>query len=132
MARPFTEQKSDRRLSIHPVMQKSGVAAEGLNHGGKNARAPKLLADELIDQLLAQVENKDAASILGESSLAGLPRKRLAERMLSAELTHHLPAEVQQGRSDNHRNGANPKTVITPSGELELDIPGDRQATFEP
>ncbi len=94
-------------------------------------KAPKLVSDELIDQLLAQVENKDAESILGESGLAGLLKKRLAERMLAAELTHHLAAEAKEGRSSNHRNGTSPKTVITPNGELELDIPRDRQATFE-
>ncbi|WP_287274971.1 IS256 family transposase, partial [Ralstonia sp.] len=98
----------------------------------KKASAPKLFPDELIDQLLAQVENKDAESILGESGLAGLLKKRLAERMLAAELNHHLAAEAQQGRSGNHRNGTSPKTVITPGGELALDIPRDRQATFEP
>ncbi|NOK57261.1 IS256 family transposase, partial [Burkholderia thailandensis] len=32
----------------------------------------------------------------------------------------------------NHRNGTSPKTVLTPNGELKLDIPRDRQATFEP
>ncbi|MDP1211694.1 hypothetical protein Q6268_29290, partial [Klebsiella pneumoniae] len=58
----------------------------------KKASAPKLFPDELIDQLLAQVENKDAESILGESGLAGLLKKRLAERMLAAELNHHLAA----------------------------------------
>lgn len=48
---------------------------------------------ELIDQLLAQVENKDAESILGESGLAGQLKKMLAERMLSAELNHYLANE---------------------------------------
>nr|CUV13359.1 protein of unknown function [Ralstonia solanacearum] len=32
-------------------------------------KAPELVPDELIDQLLAQLENKDAESILGESGL---------------------------------------------------------------
>src|SRR6185312_1798060 len=57
---------------------------------------------------------------------------QLAERMLAAELTHHLETEAEQGKSGNHRNGASPKTVITPNGELSLEIPRDRQATFEP
>ncbi|AEI81727.1 transposase mutator type (plasmid) [Cupriavidus necator N-1] len=98
----------------------------------KKSSAPKLFPDELIDQLLAQVQNKDAESILGESGLAGLLKKQLAERMLAAELTHHLASEAKQGKSGNHRNGSSAKTVITPNGELELDIPRDRQATFEP
>ena len=98
----------------------------------KKSKVPKLFPDELIDQLLAQVQNRDAESILGESGLAGQLKKRLAERMLAAELTHHLDTETKQGRAGNHRNGSSPKTVITPSGELDLDIPRDRQATFEP
>ncbi len=98
----------------------------------RKQKAPKLFSDELIDQLLAQVENKDAESILGESGLAGQLKKQLAERMLSAELAHHLTTEARQGQGDNHRNGTSPKTVITPSGELPLDIPRDRLATFEP
>jgi transposase-like protein len=84
---------------------------------------------ELIDQLLAQVENKDAESILGESGLAGQLKKMLAERMLTAELTHHLATE---GDAKNHRNGKSRKTVLAPGGELELEIPRDRLSSFEP
>lgn len=98
----------------------------------KKPKTPKLFPDELIDQLLAQVQNKDAESILGESGLAGQLKKQLAERMLSAELSHHLVAEAKQGRAGNHRNGSSPKTVITPNGTLDLDIPRDRLASFEP
>ena len=64
---------------------------------------------ELIDQLLATVQNKDAESILGESGLAGQLKKMLAERMLAAELTHHLAHDEEPGR--NHRNGTSPKKV---------------------
>ncbi|MFC0696126.1 transposase [Paraburkholderia humisilvae] len=32
----------------------------------------------------------------------------------------------------NHRNVTSARAVITPGGELKLDIPRDRQATFEP
>jgi putative transposase len=100
----------------------------------KKPKAPKLFPDELIDQLLAQVQNNNAESILGESGLAGQLKKQLAERMLAAELSHHLHTEAQQAQSKagNHRNGTSKKTVITPSGELDLDIPRDRLASFEP
>lgn len=98
----------------------------------KQPKAPKLFPDELIDQLLAQVQNKDAESLLGEWGLAGQLKKQLAERMLAAELNHHLTSEAKQGKTGNHRNGSSRKTVITPGGELHLAIPRDRQATFEP
>ncbi len=97
----------------------------------KKTQETKLFPDELIDQLLAQVQNKDAESILGESGLAGLLKKQLAERMLAAELSHHLNKESAE-KSGNHRNGSSKKTVITPNGELELSIPRDRLSTFEP
>ena len=76
-----------------------------LNKKSKNPKAPKLFPDELVDQLLAQVQSKDAESILGESGLAGQLKMQLAERMLTAELTHHLEAEAEQGKAGNHRNG---------------------------
>ena len=99
----------------------------------KKPKTPQLFSDDLIDQLLAQVQNKDAQSILGESGLAGQLKKRLAERMLAAELSHHLDTEAALGKNGNHRHGSSRKKVTTPEGEaLELAIPRDRQATFEP
>jgi putative transposase len=89
--------------------------------------------DELIDQLLAQVKGKDAESVLGESGLVGQLKKQLAERMLAAELTHHLRVEgADAAAAPNHRNGSSAKNVLTPSGALALDIPRDRLSTFDP
>lgn len=42
------------------------------------AKSHRLFPDELIDQLLAQIQNKNAESILGESGLAGQFKKQLA------------------------------------------------------
>ena len=89
-------------------------------------------SNELLDQLLAQVSGKDAESLLGESGLIGQLKKQLAERMLAAELTHHLANEATEEGAGNHRNGSSPKTVLTPNGALDLAIPRDRLATFEP
>jgi putative transposase len=100
----------------------------------RKAKGP--LPDELIDQLLAQLKGKDAESVLGESGLAGQLKKQLAERMLAAELTHHLKSETAAAGSErkpgNHRNGTSAKTVMTPNGALPLDIPRDRLSTFDP
>lgn len=54
----------------------------------------------------------------------GSIKKMLAERMLAAELTHHLANE--DATSKNHRNGTTPKRVLAPGDELHLDIPRDR------
>ena len=53
----------------------------------------------------------------------------LAERMLMAELSHHLDTEDETG---NHRNGSSQKTVLSPGGEMRLNIPRDRLGSFEP
>lgn len=93
-------------------------------------------SDELIDQLLSKAQGEDAQSLLNGSGVVGQLKKQLAERMLAAELSHHLENEAaatdEGAKSGNHRNGTTPKTVITPEGALPLDIPRDRLATFEP
>lgn len=100
----------------------------------KRQRQPKgPFPEELIDQLLTHVRGKDAESLLGRSGLVAQLKKQLAERMLGAELSHHLKTEAEHSPElANHRNGSSPKTVITPEGALELKIPRDRLATFDP
>ena len=58
-------------------------------------------------------------------------KKALAERMLNAEMDQHLGGEAVDGRA-NTRNGYGQKTVLTDTGRLALDIPRDRQGTFDP
>jgi len=99
-------------------------------------RKPKgPFSDELLDQILSQLKGHDAESLLGQSGLVAQLKKQLAERMLSAELGHHLSREREQaedGDMPNYRNGSTAKTVLTPAGALALQIPRDRQATFDP
>jgi putative transposase len=49
----------------------------------------------------------------------------LAERVHNAEMDHHLPGEEPGNR---RRNGYDKKTVITDTGQIELEEPRDRQA----
>jgi len=48
----------------------------------------------------------------------------LAERVLNAEMDHHLAGE----EPGNRRNGYGRKTVVTDTGTIELEVPRDRQA----
>jgi putative transposase len=98
----------------------------------KTPKAPKLFSDELIAQLLVRVRARMPTRYWANRGLAGQLKKRLAARRLAAELSHHLESETGAGQAGNHRNGTSPKTVLTPNGELKLDLPRDRQATFEP
>jgi transposase-like protein len=62
-------------------------------------------------------------------------KKAVIERALGGELTHHLgyPAGgVKPGDATNHRNGTSEKTVLTDDGPLTIDVPRDRESSFEP
>jgi hypothetical protein len=60
--------------------------------------------------------------------------KAITERALGGELTHHLgypPGGAKPEDTTNHRNGAGSKTVLTDDGPLSIDVPRDREGTFE-
>ena len=62
-------------------------------------------------------------------------KKALIERALGAELGHHLGYPSGQARPEatsNQRNGTSGKTVMTGDGPLRLDVPRDRDGSFEP
>lgn len=59
----------------------------------------------------------------------------MIETMLKAELEAHLgypDNDKSPKEGANRRNGYTPKKVRTSAGELEIDVPRDRDATFEP
>ena len=85
---------------------------------------------ELIDQL---VTGPMTAEAVNAASLAF--KKALIERALGAELSHHLgypPGAEKPEPSANQRNGRSRKTVITDDGPLALEIPRDRDGSFNP
>src|SRR3954464_6828416 len=84
------------------------------------------IPDHLLDQLLA---GADAKSAFAKDGLLDELKKALAERALNAEMDHHLN---QDSESDNHRNGYGRKTVLTDTGKIDLEIPRDRLASFDP
>ena len=62
-------------------------------------------------------------------------KKAIIERALGAELTHHLgypPGTSKPDETTNHRNGRSGKTVLTDDGPVPIEVPRDRQGTFEP
>ncbi|MHC2107065.1 IS256 family transposase [Methylobacterium sp. CM6246] len=87
-------------------------------------KAPHI-PDAILDQLLAGADPKTAFESDG---LLDALKKALAERALNAEMDHHLAGE----EAGNTRNGYGRKTVTTETGRIELAIPRDRQATFDP
>jgi putative transposase len=81
-----------------------------------------------LDALLAGSEGKDP---FGKDGLLDELKKALAERVLNAELDHHLANESDDGRR-NHRNGYSKKSVLTDTGKLAIEVPRDRSGTFDP
>ena len=62
-------------------------------------------------------------------------KKAIIERALGAELTHHLGYAPGAGKPEdttNHRNGTSGKTVLTDDGPLPIEVPRDREGSFEP
>src|SRR5271169_637358 len=79
------------------------------------------IPDAVLDQLLAGADPKTA---FDPNGLIDDLKKALAERVLNAEMDHHLAGE----EPGNRRNGYGKKTVITDSGQIELAVPRDREA----
>src|SRR5256714_15364683 len=76
-------------------------------------------------------------ALTGPNGLLQLFTKNVLETALNEEMTEHLGHEKNQageGReSTNVRNGARSKTVLSDSvGEVSIDVPRDREGTFEP
>lgn len=89
---------------------------------------------KLIDQLVEQARGK-GLQLTGEGGLLQQLTKRVLESALEGEITDHLgydkhdPAGKDGG---NSRNGTRSKTVLTDIGPVEIDVPRDREGTFEP
>jgi len=91
------------------------------------------IRDELLKELLA--EYKKPEDLLGPNGLLKQLTGALVEKALQAEMTEHLGYEkhATSGRgSGNSRNGASGKTLKTEGGDVAIEVPRDRNATFEP
>lgn len=89
--------------------------------------------DRLLDELLKDCKTPE--DILGKQGLVRQLTKRAVERALSAEMTEHLGYERNEralDRRENTRNGNTSKTVLADSGAIALEVPRDRDGSFEP
>jgi putative transposase len=96
-------------------------------------KAKSPFPDELIDQLLAGYSSPE--DLTGKDGILKQLTARLVERALQAEMTDHLGYDKNdpKGRgSGNSRNGTGSKTLKTDLGAVEVEVPRDREGTFEP
>jgi putative transposase len=88
---------------------------------------------DVIDKLLAHYQKPE--DIVGENGLLKQLTKALVERAMAAELTTHLGYEKHDPvgySSGNSRNGTSKKKIKGDFGEIDIAVPRDRNASFEP
>ncbi|MFI7589948.1 IS256 family transposase [Spongisporangium articulatum] len=114
-----------------PGGQSDGVsAASPVSLSLLDQEQQQRLAEELVEQARAQ-----GLDLIGPGGLLAGLTKRVLETALEAEMVEHLGYEAHQvaGRDGgNSRNGKRSKTVLTDLGPVEIEVPRDRDGSFEP
>ena len=100
-------------------------------------KKPEPSAEEIAAKELVRLAKEQGLSLTGPDGLLKQFTKNVLETALNEEMTEHLGHEknrvAQSRESTNVRNGTRPKTVLThATGEVELEVPRDRDGTFEP
>jgi putative transposase len=118
-----------------------GVAREGLEDvvlPPEEAAAKRLAAiasDEAIDRMIADSKEAGISLLDGPDGLLGQLTARVIERALGAEMEDHLgyaKGDPAGNGSGNSRNGGYGKTVTTTAGPVRIQVPRDRNSTFQP
>src|SRR5689334_847029 len=89
---------------------------------------------ELVARLVDQAR-AEGMELVGENGLLGRLTKLVLESALEGEITDHLGYDKHErsgSETGNTRNGARSKTVLPGVGPVQVDVPRDRDATFEP
>jgi transposase-like protein len=91
--------------------------------------------DEAVAQELVERARAEGVELVGRGGLLTGLTKTVLETALETEMEDHLgyPKHAPEGRDKgNSRNGTRSKTVLTEVGEVEIDVPRDRDGSFEP
>ncbi|MFA7670372.1 MAG: IS256 family transposase [Burkholderiaceae bacterium] len=100
----------------------------------RKTKTPPPVLPEIPAELLEQFGNGPmTAEAINAATLA--LKKALIERALAGELNHHLgysPGAAKPAAVTNQRNGKGAKTVLTEDGPIRIEIPRDREGSFEP
>ncbi|WP_443048574.1 IS256 family transposase [Streptomyces sp. NBC_00272] len=108
------------------------VSPEAVAEVQPSGLAPEVLDDQLISQLVDRAK-ADGIKLTGQGGLLQQLTKRILESALEGEITDHLGHEKhEKAGSGNTRNGTRSKTVVTEVGPVVLDVPRDREGSFEP
>ena len=92
----------------------------------------KKLAQQLLEQSREQ-SREQGVGLIGPGGLLSGLTKTVLEAALEAEMTEHLGHEHgETPMGSNMRNGLRTKTVLTEIGPVEIEVPRDRDGSFEP
>jgi putative transposase len=99
-------------------------------------KKPEPTAEQLAAEELVRRARDQGLSLTGPDGLLKQLTKTVLETALNQEMTEHLGHE-KHGRpaagTGNVRNGTRPKSVLTEaSGQVGIEVPRDREGTFEP
>ena len=93
-----------------------------------------VIDDEVLDRLMDRVE-AEGLELLGPDGVLTELTSRIMNRALEVEMSDHLGYEKGDTAgwgSGNMRNGNYPKSVLTDAGGIPIQVPRDRNSTFEP
>ncbi len=91
------------------------------------------ISNAVIDEMIKGYKNPE--DIIGPDGLLKQLTKAIVERMLEAEMDHHLGYDKHSAKGNNtgnSRNGHSSKSVITDTGVIDLAVPRDRNGEFSP
>lgn len=118
------------------MMESEAMDSVGQQETSGTERARRSAEQAAAAAMVAQAREQ-GLELTGPDGLLKLFTKQVLETALNEEMTEHLGHEKHQagaGReSSNVRNGTRKKTVISDAvGEVEIEVPRDRESTFEP
>ena len=108
------------------------MTTDGEMHERESTRP--VIDDEALDRLMDRVEG-EGLELLGPDGVLTELTSRIMNRALEAEMTDHLGYERGDRAgwgSGNNRNGTYDKTVLTDAGGIPIQVPRDREGSFEP
>jgi transposase-like protein len=97
--------------------------------------AERLAQDRQLAEELVERARDEGVELVGPGGLLTGLTKNVLEASLEAEMSEHLGYDKHEpaGRNKaNSRNGTRAKTVLTDVGPVEIEVPRDRDGTFEP
>ena len=111
-------------------------AADGMKPAGPAADDGRVdAADEALARQLAERARAEGLSLAGPGGLLGRLTRVVLESALEGEMDAHLgyaKHDPAGNGSGNSRNGKRVKTVLTDVGPVQIEVPRDRDASFEP